>query len=349
MKTCPNILTHNLTDTAPLAAHVQHLCLTMMAMLDRGLQGAAFKAGRAVRGAVREFCKADLANHQQALKLRMLGHKYWRRLVLKELGGPKALKRWVKAMARCAARRETMERTPPTEPKKSAWRKTPEVMAEELRQKAHAQKCAKACAPSGTFLDPCKLDSDGWFRLPPFPRLCGPRDPDVMWTTPFYMENYHYEALPTKYLTGANAPIMVWPAEFEAAELWDYERWLRVRTLGRWGEESVEDVVDEDVLRDAATAAPQDEAKAKTPAPTPSPQHEEKAKAPAPPPTPQPEEGAKAPALTPHPEEGANAPVSKDRDVSQDDVPQDEIMPTPPPAVLKASTLEQDDNHEAAN
>ena len=236
MKTCSNILTHNLIDTAPLAAHVQHLCLTMMAMLDRGLQGAAFKAGRAVRGAVREFCKADLANHQQDLKLRMLGHKYWRRLVLKELGGPRALKRWVKAMARCAARREKMERTPPPEPKKSAWRKTPEVMAEELRQKAHAQKCAKACAPSGTFLDPCKLDSDGWFRLPPFPRLCGPRDPDVMWTTPFYMENYYYEGLPVKYLTGANAPIMVWPAEFEAAELWDYERWLRARTLGRWGE-----------------------------------------------------------------------------------------------------------------
>ncbi|MDB2438610.1 hypothetical protein N9W89_07820, partial [Hellea sp.] len=294
---------------------------------DRGLYGAAFKAGRAVRGAVREFCKADLANHQQALKLRMLGHEYWRRLVLKELGGPRALKRWVKAMARCAARREKMERTPPPKPKKSAWRKTPEVMAEELRQKAHAQKCAKACAPSGTFLDPCTLDSDGWFRLPPFPRLCGPRDPDRMWTTPFYMENYYYEGLPVKYLTGVNAPIMVWPAEFEAAELWDYERWLRVRTLGRWGEASVDEGVrDEDVLRDAATAAPQDKEKPKAPAPTP----------------------------TPHPEEGATAPVSKDRDVSkdgvsQDEAPQDDIMPTPPPAVLKASTLEQDDNHEAAN
>jgi len=227
--------------------------------------------------------------------------------------------------------------------RKSAWRKTPEVMAEELRQKAHAQKCAKACAPSGTFLDPCKLDSDGWFRLPPFPRLCGPRDPERMWTTPFYIENYHYEGLPTKYLTGANAPIMVWPAEFETAELWDYERWLRARTLGRWGEVQ-EDVVDEDVLRDAATAAPQDEEKPKAPAPQPTPQPEEKAKAPAP----------KSQTPTPHPEEGANAPVSKDADVSQDgasqdDAPQDDIIPTPPPAVLKANTLEQDDNHEAAN
>ncbi|MDB2439063.1 hypothetical protein N9W89_10135, partial [Hellea sp.] len=196
MKTCSNILTHSLTYTAPLAAGVGHLCFTMVAMLDRGLQGAAFKAGRAVRGAVRDFCKADLANHQQDLKLRMLGHKYWRRLVLKELGGPRALARWVKAMARCAERREALDRTPPPEPKPSAWRKTPEVMAEELRQKAHAQKCAKACAPSGTFLDPCTLDSDGWFRLPPFPRLCGPRDPERMWTTPFYMENYYYEGLP---------------------------------------------------------------------------------------------------------------------------------------------------------
>jgi len=330
MKTCSNILTHSLIDTAPLAATVEHLCLTMVAMLDRGLHGAAFKAGCAVRKAVREFCKADLANFQQDLKLRMLGHKHWRRLVLKELGGPRALKRWVKAMARCAARRDKMERTPPPKPEKSAWRKTPEVMAEELRQKAHAQKCAKACAPSGTFLDPCTLDSDGWFRLPPFPRLCGPRDPDRMWTTPFYIENYHYEGLPTKYLTGAYAPIMVWPAEFEAAELWDYERWLRVRTLGRWGEVQ-EDVGREDVLRDAATAAPQDEEKSKTPASPTTPQPEEKAKAPAPKPQSPP----------PHPEEGATAPVSKDADVSED-----EEIPTPPPAVLKASTLGQDDNYE---
>ena len=78
-----------------------------------------------------------------------------------------------------------------------------------------------------------------------------------MWTTPFYMENYYYEGLPVKYLTGCKTPIMVWPAEFEAAELWDYERWLRVRTLGRWGEDVRDE--DEDVLRDAATAAPQDE------------------------------------------------------------------------------------------
>ena len=139
----------------------------------------------------------------------------------------------------------------------------------------------------------------------------------------FYMENYYYEALPVKYLTGVNAPIMVWPAEFEAAELWDYERWLRVRTLGRWGEDARDEDVrreDESVLRDAATAAPQDEEKAKAPAPLNHPYPEETPEAPASPLTPHPEEGAKAPAPTPtpHPEEGAKAPVSKDADVSQD-------------------------------
>ena len=220
-------------------------------------------------------------------------------------------------------------------------------MAEELRQKAHAQKCAKACAPSGTFLDPCKLDSDGWFRLPPFPRLCGPRDPDRMWTTPFYMENYYYEGLPVKYLTGANAPIMVWPAEFEAAELWDYERWLRVRTLGRWGEPrqmwwmkmSFETPLPRLLrMRKNLNRASHPPLILRLP-----PNFlilRRHAKAP-------------APTTTPHPEEGANAPVSKDADVSkdgasQDEAPQDDMMPTPPPAVLKASTLEQDDNHEAA-
>jgi len=157
------------------------------------------------------------------------------------------------------------------------------------------------------------------------------------------MATYHYEGLPTKYLTGANAPIMVWPAEFEAAELWDYERWLRARTLGRWGEDVREEVRGEDVLRDAATAAPQDEEKAKTPASPPIPQPEEKAKAPAP----------KSQTPTPHPEEGATAPVSKDPDVSKDNVPQDkasqdDMIPTPPHAVLKASRLKQERADERA-
>ena len=94
-------------------------------------------------------------------------------------------------------------------------------------------------------------------------------------------------------------------------------------------------VGDEDVLRDAATAAPQDE---------------EKAKAPASPTTPQPEETPKAPAPTPtpHPEEGATAPVSKDADVSQDEAPQDERAQTPSSAVLKANTLKQERADERA-
>jgi len=102
-------------------------------------------------------------------------------------------------------------------------------------------------------------------------------------------------------------------------------------------------VGDEDVLRDAATAAPQDEETPKAPASPPTPEAKERPKAPAP----------KSQTPTPHPEEGATAPVSKDADVSQDgasqdDVPQDETIPTPPPAVLKANTLDQDDNHESA-
>lgn len=231
MKTCSNILRHRLIDTAPIAASIARLCVSVITMLDGGLHRAALEAVSKTRRVVREFCKAELANHQRRLKLEMLSHKHWRRLVLKELGGARALARWFAAMKRCALRREALEKAPKAEPKPSAWRKTPERMAEELRLKAHAQKCAKATVHPRITRDLCRMDSEGQFRLPPLPRLCEPRDADAAWTTPFEICEYNYNAVPVTRLSGYNAPIMIWPAEFEAAEAWDYERWLRERGI----------------------------------------------------------------------------------------------------------------------
>ena len=243
MKTHANILTHSPVDSAPLAASISRLCLSVIALLDSRLHKAAFEAVRRTQQAVSRFCQAERANHQRAVKLEMLSHKYWRRLVLKELGGARALARWRKGLKRCEARREewrqAMERAPRPDPIPSAWRKSPERMAEELRQKAHAQSCAKTAAHPRIMRDPCKMDFDGEFRLPPLPRLCGPRRADAAWTTPFDIMDYHYNPMPMSALKGYDAPIIVWPAEFEAAELWDYERWLRDRSVRRVDEESL--------------------------------------------------------------------------------------------------------------
>lgn len=229
MKTHTNILTHTPIDTAPIAASIARLCVSVIAMLDGGLHGAVLEAASKTRRAVQAFCKAELANHQRRLKLEMLSHKHWRRLVLKELGGARALVRWRAAMNRCELRREALEGAPRRELEPSVWRKTPERMAEELRRKAHARKCAKATVHPRITRDPCRMDFEGQFRLPPLPRLCGPRDPDAAWTTPFDIMEYDYNAVPVTRLSGYNAPVMVWPAEFEAAEAWEYEQWLRER------------------------------------------------------------------------------------------------------------------------
>jgi len=231
MKTYANITTHIPIDTASLGQSINRLCLHVVALLDSGMHRAAFAAARKAQRMVRAFCKSEFANQQAKVKLDMLCHKHWRRLVLKELGGAKALVRWFAAMERYKLRAANTEEDEPIEP--SIWRKTPERMEEELRQKAHAQKCRKAYAAgrSNILRDPFKMDSDGQFRLPPLPRLSRPRDPEAAWTTPFDIMEYHYDATPVAKVRGYAAPIMVWPAEFEAAELWDYERWLRGRQV----------------------------------------------------------------------------------------------------------------------
>lgn len=200
-------------------------------MLDSGLPRAAMHGTRKLQKTVDAFCKAEHANYQFNLKLKMLSHKYWRRLVLKELGGQPAIERWHAARARCILRAAELLKKGHQARPISKWRKTPARMAEELAQKAHAEKCAKASAHPRIFRDPFKTDSDGKFRLPPLPRIKIQRDPDASWTTPFDITAYNYNAVPVLRPSRYEMPILVWPEEFEAAELWDYERWLRERRV----------------------------------------------------------------------------------------------------------------------
>jgi len=222
-----------------MAKRIEQLCVMVIALLDSGRHRAALAASYEVQRRVRVFCKAEFAAAQAKRKLDMLSHKYWRRLVLKELGGAKALARWRAAMARCKLRAAAG----PLKPAEiSAWRKTPERMAEDLRQKARLQKCAQSYAAHhpNIIRDPFKMDSRGQFHLPPLPRRCHPRNADADWTTPFNIMDYRYDATPVTKVSGYDAPILVWPAEFEAAERWDYERWQRERRVTIGAREEVE-------------------------------------------------------------------------------------------------------------
>jgi len=198
-------------DTASMVAAYERLCAMVPLILAhptaRGLLENARKAGHLVR----EFTQAEFSNYQRGLKLDMLSHGPWRERVLKELGGEAKLTAWDAAQERYASRKETS--LPEVVP--SAWRKTPERLAEEERLKAHARKCARATAHPRIFRDPFRVDFEGQFRLAPLPRLSTPRrDPAAV---PFAIEDYNYDGTPIAKMSGFDAPVTVWPVEFRAA------------------------------------------------------------------------------------------------------------------------------------
>jgi len=198
------------------AAYERLTALTLL-MIEQRIARGFLAHLRKVSKLVREFTQAEWNNHQLNLKLNMLRSTTWRERVLKQLGGEAALARWDRRMARYKIAAET----PLTPARVSGWRKTPERIAEELRWKAHAQKCAKATAHPRIFRDPFRVDQEGQFRLAPLPRVKGLRrsPEDVLATTPFYMERYDYNGMPVAKMTGYDAPACVWPAEFRAAAM----------------------------------------------------------------------------------------------------------------------------------
>ena len=122
------------------AAYARLTALTLL-MLEQRMSRGFLLHLRKVSKCVREFTQAEWSNHQLRLKLDMLRSKTWRSRVLKDLGGEAALARWDRRMAR-----SSKPKTEPSTAEAPIWRKTPERITEEMRQKAHAIKCAKATA-----------------------------------------------------------------------------------------------------------------------------------------------------------------------------------------------------------
>jgi len=214
-----------------LAAYERLTALTLV-IIEQGIGRGFLAHCNKVVKCVREYIRADWHKTQLDLKLRMLASKAWRERVLKDLGGEAALQRWDKRMSRY---RVALYLRAMGQPDKSGastetvWRKTPDRIAKELRQIAHGQKCAKAAAHPLIFRDPIQVDDEGQFRLAPVPRLKGKRRfaEEVLATDPYYMERYEYDAMRVAKMTGFDAPVAIYPAEFRAAamlEVGDGER-----------------------------------------------------------------------------------------------------------------------------
>jgi len=208
---------HHLIDLAPFAARYEVMTMAMLALLEAGRLKDVLRITHKVTRLIRTLTKLDTHNIHVKRKLEMLSHKPWRDLVLKELGGMRKLKLWEAAQKRIMQRIEARKGQPIKDmpPQEPAWLYTPERIAESEQLKAHAQRCAKACAPKRVFRDRCKMDFDGEFRLAPLPRSeRAPRQMSVY--TKNTIIDYEYNAIPFG-MESAFGPAMVWPSEFYAA------------------------------------------------------------------------------------------------------------------------------------
>lgn len=173
-----------------VAAYERLTALTLLMIEQRITRGFLAHCNKVLK-LVRDYTRADWSNRQLRLKLDMLRSKLWRERVLKDLGGERALVSWERRMAAYAAASQS---EPIALPEKPVWRKTPERIAKELWQIAHAKTCAKATAHPRIFRDPFKVDNEAQFRMAPLPRprLCGNErtrrsSEEVLATTPDYM------------------------------------------------------------------------------------------------------------------------------------------------------------------
>jgi len=156
-------------------------------------------AVKAVRDYVRYMCRASEQAERYRWKLNMLRTPEWRARVLKDLGGMKALTRWINQ--------------PP--PHKAFRPKRRPLSAKRLAQRERMKLCAKASAHPRIFRDPCRLDQEGIFRLPTKRRHILRRIP----RHPLIIEHeYTYDARPVYQLAEFSEPITIWPDEFLAFE-----------------------------------------------------------------------------------------------------------------------------------
>ena len=177
---------------------------------------ACKEAARFIRKVVRESEQAD----RYKRKLWMLRTKAVREKVFQDLGGIKAMMRWY-------------NQPPDSERMK---REIKPLTQEEINYRIHFRFCAKQAVNPQILRDPCKLDEEGIFRLPPIRRRHNPSPKDPTRAP----KEYDYDARPVYEIRGFSEPIMVWPDEFlvfgewerdnEIAAVKDRERRIRVRT-----------------------------------------------------------------------------------------------------------------------
>ena len=186
-------------DQAAASARLTILIKCMMALrYGRGFMTAV----KDVCHEVRRICRQSEQAQRYKWKLRMLRHKAWREAVFEQLGGDHMLARW--------------DNQPPLSKllSEKAVRIAPRLFDWQLAQREHIKLCAKACAHPRIFKDPCKLDQEGLFRLPPIRKAINPalRHPNVI------LHDYHYDARPVYKRPHLSSPITVWPDEFRAFE-----------------------------------------------------------------------------------------------------------------------------------
>jgi hypothetical protein len=187
-----------LPDLGPLRAHYVVLCAQLLAAIVH--PDAALSLARQLRRHVRVMVQASQAHFRRRQKIAMLLRPEWRERVIADLGGWKRIRRWTKRQAEIDA-------APPEKTYHTIFH--PAADKEEIARRAHMRELMKTNTHPLILRDPCRMDFDGWFRLPPQARLVNPiADPDY---------DYDFDPRPMADFTGLKTPITVWPEEFKAA------------------------------------------------------------------------------------------------------------------------------------
>lgn len=184
------------------------LCALIDCMMALRYGPGFMTAVRNVCYEVRDLCRRSEQVERYAVKLRMLRTFAWRENVFKDLGGESAMKRWHNQPAKAICLK----------------RKAKHLSEEERQKRDHIKLCAKTTAHPRILRDPCRLDAEGLFRLPPISR-----HPSTQFKHPnIITHEYNYDPRPFYKIKGFSKPIMVWPDEFQVFA--DYERGIEAET-----------------------------------------------------------------------------------------------------------------------
>ena len=201
-----------LPDLAPLRAQYALLCAQLLAAILH--PSAALALAGQLRRHVHVMVQAAQIHFRARQKTEMLLRPHRRERVICELGGWKRLRRWTRRQAEIDA-------APPEKNYERVFH--PAADAEKRARRIRMRELMRANTHPLILRDPCRMDFDGWFRLPPQVRLVNPiADPDY---------DYDFDPRPMGDFRGIKTPITVWPQEFRAA--------AEIRPLEEESEEAV--------------------------------------------------------------------------------------------------------------